>query len=387
MVRTHLFASTYGLICRRCGGSLADQTDHCPHCGTADPAASRDAADVLVSADAAPRQNYSGQVGGTLGTSFDSKPKGAVARVLSRRVRGDIAYPSLSESQAMRQPGIGVVRPLAIALAVAGVAALALVGMMALQVPRAPARTATPESDVKSAAGSIAAAPLVGASVAPPAVLAMPTGPMLQIPSIAPIPPMTPIAPPIESLAAPALAQAPIAASVPLAADEASAVRAALARRDLAAARDQITALPPGSDIDAELQRARLDLVRQERKRDIALQRAESCERTRSWGCMRRHANAAQAIDVSSSEAGTLLQRANSHRRSTRTLEAAQTPRTRHAAHTTKTANHAAPASPDVERTAGVSAWTPASSSAPGTLTIFGFGVPTVAKGRGGEAH
>jgi hypothetical protein len=144
-----------------------------------------------------------------------------------------------------------------------------------------------------------------------------------------------------------------------------------MANRDLATARRYIDEVPETQQDSPELQRVATRLTRLERQRDAALQRAQACASTKSSTCVARNANQALALDARNPQALALARRV-----STRTKPASARP-----------AIAAASPAPAPEAHPNPPKRTPEAAPQPDrSFTWFGWGVPTVAKGRG-DAH
>jgi hypothetical protein len=144
-----------------------------------------------------------------------------------------------------------------------------------------------------------------------------------------------------------------------------------MANRDLAGARRYVDDVPANQQNDPDLQRVETRLARLESQRDAALQRANSCATARSSTCVARNANQALALDARNPQALALARRV-----STRTKPASARP-----------AIAAASPAPAPEAHPNPPKRTPEAAPQPDrSFTWFGWGVPTVAKGRG-DAH
>ncbi|WP_087649097.1 hypothetical protein [Caballeronia choica] len=154
-----------------------------------------------------------------------------------------------------------------------------------------------------------------------------------------------------------------------------SVTRTALAHHDLTSARRHMRDLSEDEQRSPELQRLADQLARLEHQRDAALQRARTCAATKASTCVVRNANQALALDARNPQATTLLRRASAFPKPApvrANIVAADT-------ETDTAANrHTYP----FESSVGIDH----SQTEQPSFTWFGWGVPTVSKGRG-EAH
>jgi hypothetical protein len=157
------------------------------------------------------------------------------------------------------------------------------------------------------------------------------------------------------------------------------AVKQALAAHDLTAARRHMRGLYANQALSPEIQQLAADVTRQERARDSAMANARSCSVKQDPACAVRNARRAVALDPRNPQAQTLLRQATAAQAEANTAyfrQASALPAPMPAAMTfdgrwSAAGRHGATASQD---------------RSPSTFTIFGLGVPTVAKGRG-DAH
>lgn len=159
-----------------------------------------------------------------------------------------------------------------------------------------------------------------------------------------------------------------------------AAVRQALANRDLAAARRYLRALAPIQSRSAQTQQLAADVSRQERARDSAMASARSCAANHDPACVTRNARRAVALDPRNAQAQALLKHAMTVQADANT------------AYFRKASALPAPVVPSMTFDGR---WSVAPRSASGeshrsdaskSYTLFGWGVPTVSKGRG-DAH
>jgi hypothetical protein len=86
--------------------------------------------------------------------------------------------------------------------------------------------------------------------------------------------------------------------------------RYALRKGDLADARERLGKLPARLQTNPETRLLFADLIRRERERDAALQRARWCEEGKDWSCVARNAAHVQALDTSNAESRVMLSNA-----------------------------------------------------------------------------
>ncbi|WP_248321462.1 hypothetical protein [Caballeronia sp. Sq4a] len=158
------------------------------------------------------------------------------------------------------------------------------------------------------------------------------------------------------------------------------AVKQALAAHDLTAARRHMRGLYANQALSPEIQQLAADVARQERARDSAMANARSCSVKQEPACAVRNARRAVALDPRNPQTQTLLRQATAAQAEANTAyfrQASALPAPMPAAMTfdgrwSAAGRHVATASQQ--------------DRSPSTFTIFGLGVPTVAKGRG-DAH
>ncbi|MDR5802860.1 hypothetical protein [Caballeronia sp. LZ001] len=158
-----------------------------------------------------------------------------------------------------------------------------------------------------------------------------------------------------------------------------AAVQQALANRDLAAARRNLRVLASSQSRNPEVQQLAADVTRQERARDSAVASARSCPLNKDPSCAVRNARRAVALDPRNAQTQAVLRHAT----------AAQ-----YEANIAYFSQGAAIPAPAVPAMTFDGRWSVGSHHAPVTslaedrsnATLFGWGVPTVAKGRG-DAH
>ncbi|MDR5833119.1 hypothetical protein [Caballeronia sp. LZ034LL] len=155
------------------------------------------------------------------------------------------------------------------------------------------------------------------------------------------------------------------------------AVQQSLASRDLAAARKHLRTLDANQPRSPEIQQLAADLSRQERARDSAIATARTCAANKEPSCALRNARRAVSLDPRNGQAQASLRRALAVQNESNTeyfQQASGIPKPIAPAMTfdgrwSVGAHHsAAPIATDTH------------------LTLFGWGVPTVSKGRG-DAH
>lgn len=159
-----------------------------------------------------------------------------------------------------------------------------------------------------------------------------------------------------------------------------AAVRQALASRDLATARRHLRGLTATQSRSPQIQQLAADVSRQERARDGAMANARSCAASHNPACAVRNARRAVALDPRNPQAQATLKQAMTVQSDANT------------AYFRQASALPGPAVPSMtfdgrwsvgSKTASASG---ARSDATGAYTLFGWGVPTVSKGRG-DAH
>ena len=86
--------------------------------------------------------------------------------------------------------------------------------------------------------------------------------------------------------------------------------RYALRKGDLTGAHERLGKLPARQQTNPETRLLFADLIRRERERDAALQRARWCEEGKDWSCVARNAAHVQALDTSNAESRVMLSNA-----------------------------------------------------------------------------
>jgi hypothetical protein len=186
--------------------------------------------------------------------------------------------------------------------------------------------------------------------------------------------------PTIASLEKPAApAPAPIAEPPPAyVAHSIASVQQALAMRDLTSARRHMRGLYASLPRSPEIQQLAADLSRQERARDGAIANARSCTADKDAACALRHARRAVALDPRNGQAQATLRRALAVQNETNTeyfRQASAIPKPVVPAMTF-----------DGRWSAGSRHGAASADGDASNFTLFGLGVPAVAKGRG-DAH
>ncbi|WP_250450562.1 hypothetical protein [Caballeronia sp. ATUFL_M2_KS44] len=159
-----------------------------------------------------------------------------------------------------------------------------------------------------------------------------------------------------------------------------AAVQQALATRDLATARRHLRVLTATQSRSPQTQQLAADVSRQERARDSAMASARSCAANHEPACAVRNARRAVALDPRNAQAQATLKHAMTVQADANT------------AYFRQASALPAPAVPSMTfdgrwSVAGKSASASGGrSDASGAYTLFGWGVPTVSKGRG-DAH
>lgn len=157
-----------------------------------------------------------------------------------------------------------------------------------------------------------------------------------------------------------------------------AAVQQALANRDLTAARRHMRGLYASLPRSPEIQQLAADVSRQERARDSAMASARSCAANQDPACALRHARRAVSLDPRNAQTQATLRRALAVQNESNTeyfRQASAIP---------------APTVPamtfDGRWSAGTRHGAASGENGAPNFTVFGWGVPTVAKGRG-DAH
>ncbi|BCQ22529.1 hypothetical protein NK8_06390 [Caballeronia sp. NK8] len=180
----------------------------------------------------------------------------------------------------------------------------------------------------------------------------------------------------IEKLAAPPAqpVQEPLPAAV---ARSIAAAQQALASRDLTAARRHMRSLYANEPRSPEIQQLAAELSRQERARDSAMASARTCAANEDPACALRNARRAVALDPRNAQTQATLRRALAVQNETNTeyfrqasgIPKPTTPTMAFDGHWRAGTRHGSTADDEAAR-----------------VTLFGWGVPTVSKGRG-DAH
>ncbi len=158
-----------------------------------------------------------------------------------------------------------------------------------------------------------------------------------------------------------------------------AAVQQSLAVCDLASARRHMRSLRVNEPRSPEIQQLAAELSRQERARDAALANARSCSFNKDASCAIRNTRRAAALDTRSPQAQAVLRQAMAVQNEANTeyfyqasaVPGAPVPSMTFDGRWSATHGHASSSSQSGERS---------------SYTLFGWGVPTVAKGRG-DAH
>jgi hypothetical protein len=325
--------------CKRCGGALYRQIDHCPYCGTAHPldtdahprainASSRPSAANQAAAKLDTRPALSERADMTALTGQPARASRGELALRRAMVSSDAAYPSLEEPPYATGGSRVTVRRVMLASAVVVVIGLGFVAHALFsdngdqEESSADQAEASINQDARSTTGTIAplapdqsghlsgtikAAPDAStltansakANAAKQAVAAAPVA------AIAPVAPVTPVAPPV--IIVPPRPAAPQFHDVSQALQ---AAHSAFNANDLSTAQAALTSaqtLQPGN---SEAQTMASELRPLTARRDTALQAAQACVAQQSWACARQHANDALKLDTSNETAKAILQRA-----------------------------------------------------------------------------
>ena len=269
--------------CTRCGGVLYQHVEFCPYCGADHPL-----------------ERTQRKRAGTQLRAVDTSPP-APAEVHTDEAAGlpslaspEPPVPPLEEPQPLRQSAgrwiatKGVV--LLLFIVALGYAGYLLLGDNHRQDTAADEAT----NSASTSGGSISP------YTAPQNARNTPTANVTNVPAAkTPPAPIAPIAPP-----RPRVAQH--YRDVP---EALRAARAALAHNNLAEAQSALSDALSVEASNTEAMQMQSDLKDRENKRDVALGAATTCAKDKLWGCVRERAAQALAIDVSSVDAQTLLER------------------------------------------------------------------------------
>ncbi|MDR5877225.1 hypothetical protein [Caballeronia sp. LZ032] len=325
--------------------------------------AARPSTQQVAAAKSVPGANASASAPGTPGTTSAARPSPqqvAAAKPLSTPVAPAIAATNPSSDTT------NTARP-----APREVAALTLLpgANTSASGPVTPATTTT----TTAATAAPKPAPIVNAAKAPntATLTARPAGPTQ--PEATP-----PKAPSIAAQTPPAQPAKPVAsAPSPSIARNIIAVQQALASRDLASARKHLRTLDANQPRSPEIQQLSADLSRQERARDSAIATARTCAANKEPSCALRNARRAVSLDPRNGQAQASLRRA---------LAVQNESNTEYFQQASGIPKPVVPAMTFDGRWS-VGAHRAAAPIATDThLTLFGWGVPTVSKGRG-DAH
>lgn len=389
------------VICARCGTTSGSAQDTCPRCG-ADREGAIFTADALRLADEVPRAGWLvTTVRRNAITSYPSiREQGETAPEPERKrtltgvlATGGIvvvglaigAYVHTNSGNANKGPGAVAARSSGGSIAVEARAPVASIPkrsppiVSASSVPAAKpiARPAAPPArataDANAAPSPRGAASLASNTPTKPPQAAKPAPPTTRPATVASreIPVAAPqVAKPPPPPTRVATTDAPREISV---AHSVSATRTALANHDLTSARRHMRDLSENQQRSPELQRLADQLASLERRRDAALQRARTCAAVKASTCVVRNANQALALDARNPQATALLRRASAH------PKPAPVRANIEAGDPDASANRR---TYPFENSAGIDH----SQTEQPSYTWFGWGVPTVSKGRG-EAH
>jgi hypothetical protein len=106
-----------------------------------------------------------------------------------------------------------------------------------------------------------------------------------------------------------------------------NSVRYALKQGDLTDARERFGRLRQGVQARPEARQVSDELIRRERERDAALQRARYCETGKDWSCMAQNAAHAKDLDSGSAQSQVMLSMATSQLRWAKSTRPAPPPR------------------------------------------------------------
>ncbi|CAB3684192.1 hypothetical protein LMG22037_02629 [Paraburkholderia phenoliruptrix] len=306
--------------CKRCGGALYRQLEHCPYCGAYHPlddeAPARTALhesrastlnmSTLHDSFTAPAFSEPDFPGGALHAGLNLAPAGALQTSPSPLVAQDTSLLPLTDTDELAHR-VGLrVRHVLIASAAVVAAGLAYVGYALLNESRDVRygngeQAAATAQDARTATGTIAR---YSPDQAADSQLAGVPGKSVGAGSVRN---------PTQAISATVpIAVAPARPATPQFRDAAQALQAARAAfgvNDLSAAQAALAAaqaLQPDSN-EAQMLAARLKPLAA--RRDAALLAAQMCADQQSWPCAREHADEALALDTGSDPAKTILER------------------------------------------------------------------------------
>ncbi|WP_036024172.1 hypothetical protein [Paraburkholderia dilworthii] len=306
--------------CKRCGGALYRQLDHCPYCGAvhpldADPPARSTLHDSRASTMSmstlhdgfgAPALNEADFPGGALHAGLNLAPAAALQASPSSLLSPDTPLLPLADPAEFRHRTGLRVRHALLASAAIVAAGLAYVGYALFNDSRDfrygnGKPSAETVQDARTTTGTIARyspdeAPASRLAAVPDASTS--TGSMRN--AIQTIPATVPIA---AASAKPAVPQFRDAAQA------LQAARTAFRTNDLSAAQAALGAVQLLQPENSDAQTLAVELKPLTARRDAALLAAQLCADQQAWPCARGHANEALALDTGNDAAKTILER------------------------------------------------------------------------------
>ncbi|MBN3756824.1 zinc ribbon domain-containing protein [Paraburkholderia sp. Tr-20389] len=272
--------------CTRCGGVLYQHVDFCPYCGAdhpLEPIQRKRAGTQLRAVDTQPPPLADIASDGT-----------GISPLLSP----DVPIPPLDVPLPLWQAAGRWIFTKGVVLLLF-IFALGYAGYLLLGDHRQDTGSDEPTNSASTSGGSIS--PYTPPQTAHNAPSANVTNvPVLKTPaaSVAVISPVVPAAPPPRAVQH--------YRNVP---DALRAARTSLAHNSLADAKAALSDAHAIEPNNTEAMQMQSDLKDRENKRDVALGVANTCAKDKLWGCVRERASQALAIDTSSVEAQTLLER------------------------------------------------------------------------------
>jgi len=323
-----LTAHQFPTPCKRCGGALYRQLEHCPYCGAFDPlgneAPARSALherrastldmSPLHDSFMAPTFSEPDFPGGALHAGLHLAPAAALHTPPAPLVAPDTALLPLSDTDTDADaddlaPRAGLrVRHVLLASAAVVAAGLAYVGYALLSESRdlhygSGDQAAEAAQNARTATGAIARYAPEQAAESHLAVVAGKStgaGSMLNAPQATPT--TVPIAVAVTAVK-------PRAPQFHDAAQALQAARTAFGVNDLSAAQAALSAAQALQPDNNEAQTLAARLKPLAARRDAALLAAQLCADQQSWACAREHANEALTLDTGSDPGKTILER------------------------------------------------------------------------------
>ena len=264
--------------CKRCGGVLYQHVDYCPYCGTDRPL-------DTVSLGTHPKATFS-----ALGPAAAAPPVPAAAKLSPASVPPADEPPATSGYQHASSLSHALpfsqmrrwIFPRGLFL-VGFILAIAYGTYMLLDTNRDRESTAS-EQTLHASGGSVSPySPQQPADVTPPTAE---TAPQPAAPKARAVPPFTDVA------------------------DSLRVARTSLAENNLFDAKAAVNAALARDADNEDARTIQRDIAAREQRRDSALQNADQCVTQRAWACVQQQASEALAIDSSSLDARSMMERA-----------------------------------------------------------------------------